>query len=381
MKMMVIGIGQCGNRIADEFSALGDRARRERGARVITDAFAFDTDSAALRGLQNISSKDRRITLGELRTRGHGTGGINTLGGQVAREEGYKLVDLLRQGKRLDETDAFLLTAGAAGGTGSGAMPVFMRTVKQRFPDRPVYGLVVLPFEHEEELEPRIAYNTALCLKAVINEADAVFLVDNQRYAAKDRSLAGNIAKTNRHIVNPFFSLLCAGEETKRKHIGISILDAGGIIQSLNGWTVLGYGKTDLPLITMPWDEVQNRGNLAIDAALRELSLQCDTRQAARALYLVSAPSREMNMDLVKYLGERIRTNAPSATMRFGDYPINKGLIDVTVIFSGLNEVEKVTGYYTSFSRKAEEMKKKNEAFEGVPSSTDDASKDVVPPV
>jgi len=377
---MIIGLGQCGNRIADEFARLGNRAQRERGAKVITDAFAVDTDASAMGGLQFIRShQDQRIVIGEAKTKSHGTGGLAELGSQIFKEDGYKVVDSLRKAKRFPETDAFLLIAGAAGGTGAGGIPVLTKIIKERYADKPVYSVIVLPFEHEEAIDERNILNTAVCLKSIYSVSDAVFLIDNERYVAKGYSLAGNIAKTNRLIAEPFFSLLCAGEETKRKRIGVHILDAGGILQSLSGWTVIGYGMLNLRLITLPWDEVQNKGNQVMEIALSELSLTCDTKSAVKALYMVSAPAEEMNIDLVKYLGERIHSLAPDATVRYGDYPFNKGSVDVTLIFSGLKDVEKVTNYYTKSVNIAESLKMKKDVAASMPSPTEEAAKDVPP--
>jgi cell division GTPase FtsZ len=380
MKLMIIGLGGCGNRIADEFARLGNRAQRERGARVITDAFAVDTDASAMGGLQFIKShKDQRIVIGEARTKNHGTGGLAELGAQVFKDDGYKIVDALRKAKRFPETDAFLLIAGAAGGTGAGGIPVLTKIMKERYTDKPVYSVIVLPFDHEQAIDERIILNTAVCLKSIHSASDAVFLIDNQRYAAKGYSLASNIEKTNRLIADPFFSLLCTGEETKRKRIGVHVLDAGGILQSLSGWTVVGYGSVNLRLITLPWDEIENKGNQVMEIALSELSLTCDTKSATKALYMVSAPAEEMNLDLVKFLGERLRNLAPEATIRYGDYPFNKGIIDVTLIFSGLKNVEKVTDYYTKSVSVAERMKTKKDVAAGTPSQTEEAAKDVPP--
>jgi cell division GTPase FtsZ len=378
MKLITIGLGQCGNRISDEFARLGKKAKRERGANVIIDAFAVDTDASAMGGLQYIKShSDRRIVVGENKTRSHGTGGMAELGSQILKDDGYKVVDAIRTAKRFTDTDAFLLIAGAAGGTGSGGISELISQIRERYVDKLIYALIVLPFEHEEEIDERTSYNTAMCLKSVHSLADATFLIDNQRYAAKGYSLAGNIAKTNRLIAEPFFSPLCAGEEKKRERIGVHILDAGGIIQSLSGWTIIGYGKLNLPIITLPWDEVENRGNQAMEIALSELSLNSDISQATNALYLVSAPEKEMNIDLVKYIGERIRSIAPDAKINYGDYPFNKGIIDVTLIFSGLKDVEKITDYYTKSISIAEEMKTTKDEVVKTSSTTDEVEASV----
>jgi hypothetical protein len=82
--------------------------------------------------------------------------------------------------------------------------------------------------------------------------ADAVFLVDNQRYVRKDSSIQTNLTKINSMIAEPFYNMLCAGEEKKSKYIGAKLLDAGDIIQTVVGWTVIGYGKTDAPISSGP---------------------------------------------------------------------------------------------------------------------------------
>ncbi|MBI2869576.1 MAG: cell division protein FtsZ, partial [Chloroflexi bacterium] len=43
MKLMVVGLGQCGGRIADEFARLGIRARARRKINILTGVFAVNT--------------------------------------------------------------------------------------------------------------------------------------------------------------------------------------------------------------------------------------------------------------------------------------------------------------------------------------------------
>ena len=387
MKLVVVGVGQCGNRIADEFARLNKRARGHRGIEIITGAFAVNTDAADLSGLYTIKPDyQHRILIGGEKTRGHGVAKLSELGAEIAREDGDKVIDALRSTKRFLETDAFLLVAGAAGGTGSGAMPIMTQSLRERYGDKPVYSMVVLPFEHEEETEERTVYNTAVCLKSVYSVADAVFLIDNQRYIRKDFSLRSNIAKINQLIVEPFYNLLCAGEEKKAKHIGAKMLDAGDIMQTLSGWTAIGYGKSLLPLIRLPFERTRDfrkkststyKGTQAMDEALGELSVKCNTKDSGRALYLLSAPAKEMNMDLIKELGEYLRSIAPEAIIRSGDYPRERGVMDVIVILSQLNDVEKVRRYYTKSAGIAEAVKRKQEATARGLSMTEEASKDV----
>lgn len=368
MKLTVVGLGQCGSRIADEFAKMGKRARKERGIEIITSAFAVNTDSADLSGLSCIKSDYRhRILIGGRRTSGHGVGKINDLAAEIARSDADKVIDAIRATKRFFESDAFLLVASTAGGTGSGSVPVIAQTIKQRYVDKSVYVLLVLPFEHEEQTEHRTVYNTATCLKSVNAVADAVILVDNQRYIKKDFSLKNNMAKINELIVEPFYDLLCVGEEKKVKNIGARLLDAGDIMQTLSGWTILGYGESQIPLFNFPFDWRKrsftrksietHKGIQAMDNAISELSLDCDPKDSSRALYLLAAPDKEMNMDLVKELGDYLKEVASEAIIRYGDYPRKGGKLTITVIMSQLRHVAKIKGYYDRFPQAMEKKR------------------------
>ena len=356
MKLVVVGFGQCGGRITDEFSRLNDRARSRRGIEIISGAFAVNTDVADLTCLTHIRSDYRhRILIGSHKTGGHGVGKINELGAELASQDGDKVIDALRSAEHFFETDAFLLIGGIAGGTGSGSMPVMAKMIKERYGDKPVYSLAVLPFEHEETTEARTTHNSATCLKATYSVSDAVFLIDNQRYVKKDYSLMNNMGAINQLIVEPFYDLLCAGEEKNAKHIGARLLDAGDIIQTLAGWTVLGYGESQLSGIRLPFYRTRNfrkkstethKGIQAMDQAISDLSLNCNPQDSGKALYLMSGPSVEMNMDLVKELGDCLKEVAPEAIIRYGDYPRKQKELRTTIVLSQLKNVEKVREYY-----------------------------------
>jgi cell division GTPase FtsZ len=387
MKLVIVGLGQCGGRIADEFARLNKKARSQRGIEIITGAFAVNTDAADLSGLVSISPDyQHRILIGGRRTGGHGVGKINELGAEVAKEDADKIVDAIRTAKHFFETDAFLLTAGVAGGTGSGAIPIVAQMIRERYMEKPIYAMAILPFAHEEQTEERTIYNAATCLKSLYKVADAVFLIDNQRYVRKDFSLRNNLSKINSLIVDQFYSLLCAGEEKKVRHIGAKMLDAGDIIQSLAGWTVIGYGKSPLPLFRwfsplsrnfIKKSTETHRGIQAMDEALSELSLKCNPADSGRALYLVSGPAKEMNMDLVKELADYLRGIGPQAVIRNGDYPREKGELDVTLVLSELGIVERVKWYYERATGVIQDLKGRRGEFEGKLKEIDDVAKDI----
>jgi cell division GTPase FtsZ len=354
---------------------------------IITGTFAVNTDSADLSGLHHIKPDyQHRILIGGRKTNGHGVGKVNELAAEVAKEDSDKVIDAIRTVKRLFDADAFLLAASAAGGTGSGSISVITQYLKERYRDKSIYNLIVLPFQHEEETEERSIYNSALCLKSANSVADAVFLVDNQRYIRKDFSLRNNLSKINASIVAPFYNLLCAGEEKKAKYIGAKILDAGDIMQTLAGWTVIGYGQSNMPTIRLPFERTNNfrrkgaethLGIQAMDEAIGELSIRCNPKDAGRALYLLTAPHREMNMDLVKELGDYLRELTPNAVIRNGDYPRGSGSLDVTVILSEMNEVEKIRDYYEKTTAIIPKLKRRQEEIEDKLKDIETAGKDL----
>ncbi len=357
MKLLVIGCGQCGGRIADTFGMLNRKAQVQRGMNIFTNILAVNTDIADLSGLYHIKSDyQHRILIGDQKTGGHGVGKINELGAEIASEDGDKVLESVRATPKLSEVDAFLLVAGAAGGTGSGAIPVLTQLLKEHYTDKPVYNLIVLPFKYEEMTEERSIYNVGTCLKSAYLAADAIFLVDNQRYIRKNASIKKNMAKINYQVVKPFYNLLCAGEETNPKYVGSRVLDAGDIIQTLSGWAVIGYGTARIPRFRFPFKEKLDfrqkstktqRGTQAMDEAIGGLTLRCNPTDARKALYLLTAPHEEMNMDLIKGLSASLKSMATEAIIRSGDYPRAKGSLDVTIILSELIGSRKVMDYFT----------------------------------
>jgi len=375
VKLLVIGCGQCGGRIADEFARLDRRARRQRRMEIITDAFAVDTDIADLSGLTTIKADyHHRILIGGQKTRGHGVGKVNELGAEVAKEDGDMVVEAVGATRPFPEVDGFLLIAGAAGGTGSGAIAILTQQLKERYVERPLYNMIVLPFKQEETIEARDFYNVATCLKSAYSVADAVFLVDNQRYARSKSSIGNNLDYINALVVEPFYNLLCAGEEKKNRYIGSRTLDAGDIIQTLIGWTVIGSGKSQVPRIGFPLIARRNfrekvteaeKGIQALDEALGGLSLECTPVDSRRVLYLLSGPSTEMSIGIIRDIQAHLKTIAPQASIRGSDYPREKGLLEVTVILSELAKVAKVMSYFSKAIEFISAAKNKERGIQG----------------
>ena len=76
-------------------------------------------------------------------------------------------------------------------------------------------------------------------------------------------------------------------------------------------------------------------------------------------------------------MGDYLRSLAPNAIIRNGDYPREKTALQVTVIVSALSDVEKVREYYQKATKLVPEHKKRAEAADVKLREIDEAAKDV----
>ncbi|PPD80418.1 hypothetical protein GOBAR_DD22652 [Gossypium barbadense] len=111
-KIKVVGVGGSGNNAVNRMIGSGLQG---------VDFYAVNTDSQAL--LQ--SSAENPLQIGELLTRGLGTGGNPLLGEQAAEESADAIANALKG------SDLVFITAGMGGGTGSGAAPVVAQIAKE----------------------------------------------------------------------------------------------------------------------------------------------------------------------------------------------------------------------------------------------------------
>ncbi|MEE9583125.1 MAG: cell division protein FtsZ, partial [Dehalococcoidales bacterium] len=68
---------------------------------------------------------------------------------------------------------------------------------------------------------------------------------------------------------------------------------------------------------------------------------------------------------------------APQAVIRNGDYPREKGALDITLILSQFSDVEKVRDYYTKSASLVEEFKERQKAKTSKSVLTEEAGKDI----
>jgi len=370
MKIVAIGIGQCGCNLADEFYAINNYSKSFFGRRIeiLTDAFAINTDETDLTSLRHIP-KDRRhrIAIGMARTFGHGVGKVNIEGAKLMKDVIPVVIDDVLSSNKFYESDAVVVIASGAGGTGSGAIGWLVKGLKQRV-DRPIYAIVVLPFAYEEKAEISYAViNSATCLKTVNQYADTVFLLDNERFGRGGISLSNNFKLINEQMVKNFFDLFCAGEEKTRKYVGSMVLDAGDIKQSLGGISTIGRGEVTLPTFHR-WRKDHyleaTRASVslagALGQAINNLCLNIDMEDARKAMALVCAPKDVITMRALAEITNSLEGRSPQAVVRIGDYPRRGKETSVTIVLSTLTAVDRMESLFV----RAEDLLKRRQKIE-----------------
>ena len=127
-RIKVIGAGGCGGNAINHMIASGLRN---------VDFVSVNTDSQAL--LNNTATS--RLQIGQVLTRGRGTGGNPEIGRKAALENEERLREVLA------EAEMVFVTAGMGGGTGSGSAPVIARFARES--GALTVGVVTKPFQFE----------------------------------------------------------------------------------------------------------------------------------------------------------------------------------------------------------------------------------------
>jgi len=370
MKIVAIGIGQCGCNIADEFYAINKYSKSFFGRKIeiLTEAFAINTDETDLTSLKHIpKDRNHRIVMGLSKTFGHGVGKINAEGNKLMKEITPVVIDDVLCSKKFYESDAIIVIASSAGGTGSGSIGYLVKELKDRI-EKPVYAIVVLPFSYEENAEISCAVlNTATCVNTVSQYADAIFLLDNERFGRGGTSLGNNLQMINLQMVKNFFDLFCAGEENHRKFIGSKVVDAGDIMQSLQGISTIGRGEVALSTFHR-WKKEDYREATkastglfgAFNQALNNLSLRIQMEDSRRILAMVCAPKDVITISVMAEISNALQARSPQAIVRMGDYPRRGKEISVSVVLSDITASDRMANFFT----RAESLIKKKQKIE-----------------
>ncbi|OYR69113.1 tubulin/FtsZ family protein [Halorubrum ezzemoulense] len=351
MKLALIGVGQAGGKVVDEFLAYD----AQTGADIVRGAIAVNTAKADLNGIDRLP-EDRRILIGQSRVKGHGVGADNELGAEVAEEDIDEIQGAL-DSVPVHEIDAFLVVAGLGGGTGSGGAPVIAKNLKRIYTE-PVYGLGILPGSDEGGI---YTLNAARSLKTFVDEVDNLMLFDNDAWRSSGESVGEGFDAINRELVQRFGVLFSAGEITEGSDVAESVVDSSEIINTLKGGGIssLGYADVEVnePKRSGLLSRFGNDSNEGIDsteatnrvtslvrkATLGRLTLPCEVSGTERALLVVAGPPEYLNRKGIEHGRKWLEEQTGSMEVRGGDYPRRgEGTVAGLVLLGGVTNVPRV---------------------------------------
>lgn len=203
LNVLIIGVGQCGNRILDSINKEafgGGVLSKYYGTQKFTshvETIAINTAMNDLKELRFTKAKDR-IHVPYL----HGVGANRNIGKQCF-EDNKEL--LLRSIEERGDFDVAFVIASSSGGTGSSFTPLLIEALKERYKFS-VYGIIVLPFREEGSI---YLQNSIFCLKEIIaGSSDGNIIVDNQFLKHLGKDIKSAYDGINRTVAQRFLFLL-----------------------------------------------------------------------------------------------------------------------------------------------------------------------------
>ncbi|AGB32102.1 cell division GTPase [Natrinema pellirubrum DSM 15624] len=347
MKLALIGFGQAGGKVVDEFLAFDERI----GGGFVESAIAVNSATTDLKGLERVPERNR-VLVGQARVKGHGVGADNELGAEIAEadiDEIQGAIDRIP----VHEIDAFLVVAGMGGGTGSGGAPVLAKHLRRIY-TQPVYGLGILPGTDEGGI---YTLNAARSFRTFVDEVDNLLVFDNDAWRSAGESVAGGYDRINREIVERFGLLFAAGEIDQGDHVAESVVDSSEIINTLSGGGVstIGYAsetvETDDGLLSsLTGDDGFDEGaatnrltSLVRKATLGRLTMPCDVASADRGLVVATGPPSRLNRKGVERGRQWLEDETGSMEIRGGDYPLpDRNEVGTIVLLSGVTDVPRI---------------------------------------
>lgn len=238
MNILLIGVGQCGNRILDAINkeafgggVISKYYGKQKFASHV-ETVAINTAINDLRELRFTKAKDR-IHVPYL----HGVG-ANRRTGKQCFEDNKEL--LLRAIEERGDFDVAFIIASASGGTGSSFLPLMIEAIKGRFKYN-VYGVLVLPFREEGAI---YLQNSIFCLKEVMDgSSDGNIIVDNQFLKHLGKDIKSAYDGINKTIAERFLLLLKALDSEM-----MMVTDLGDFKSVMSGGSrlaTMGFGTGD----------------------------------------------------------------------------------------------------------------------------------------
>ena len=370
MRVLLVGIGGAGCRIADALALHDSRSRSLR----CTDAVAVDSNADDLNALQTIPPGNRIFSQS-----------LDPFPAMVIphvlpHEEIIARLHSLDPG----DIDALVIVSGLGGGTAL-LIPDLVHYIRDRMTE-PVFGLLTLPCTREGDAAQ---VRAADAFDALVPLLDGIVLYDNERWYERAGSDSENeevrggdleirlpwqkpappvqripagYAGINTMIARQIGLLLRAGEVSD--HAGTEAaevaLDAGEVLNTMKGMgcIAIGYDREQIPaanpdLLTRlrpvghTIQESHQRASRMVTMARKAvdegISVSCELEGAKKALVLVAGPPHELSMRGYMTVRHWIDRSISGQEVRSGDYPLmGTRFVAILIVLSGLDRIPRV---------------------------------------
>ncbi|WP_299266347.1 tubulin/FtsZ family protein [Halorientalis sp.] len=347
MKVVLIGVGQAGGKIAQALAEFD----YDRGFEAVQGAFAVNTARA---DLQNIDIDT--MLIGQDRVKGHGVGGDNELGAEIMQAEATEVMDEL-DGRVTSQADAVIVVAGLGGGTGSGGAPMLTRELKRVY-TMPVYGLAVLPGRDEGAIYQA---NAGRSLKTFTREADSVLVIDNDAWKTSNESIEEGFAAINDRIAERIGLLLAAGEIVEG--VGESVVDSSEIINTLKNGGIASLGYASAVADEDAGENINAITSTARKALLTGTSLPQAVR-ADKALLVIAGHPDRIARKGVERARKWLEEETGSLEVRGGDFPLSSDRVAALVLLGGVERSQRVQDFLDRAREASQQQEESTESAE-----------------
>jgi cell division GTPase FtsZ len=326
LNVLMLGIGQCGNRILDSINkeAFGGSSRLSKyysrqkfPSRVET--IALNTAVNDLKELKFTTAKDR-LHVPNL----HGVGANRNTGKQGFWDNHDMIMEEIE--KRGDFDLAFVMTS-TSGGTGSSFSPLIIHELKKRYKNISVVPIAVLPFREEGTI---YIQNAAFCMRELMEvDAEGLILADNQYLKRCSGDIESAYDKINSMIAQRVLFLIEALDSEM-----LSVTDLGDFKTVMGGGLrmgTMGYYQADRksPSVESAIENSFKPGSLLFPANAYE--------DAARAMVIIQGSKEYLDVDEITKEVERLTSNVGHV---FKGIIIKKGYPRVLSVFTMANVPE-----------------------------------------
>ncbi len=341
LNVLILGVGQCGNRILDAINkeAFGGSTiskyclRPKFPSRVET--IAINTAVNDLKELRFTTAKDR-LHVPNL----HGVGANRNVGKQGFWENRDLIMEEVE--KRGDFDLAFVITS-TSGGTGSSFSPLLIQELKRRYRNIAVVTVAILPFREEGSI---YLQNAAFCMRELMEvDSEGLILVDNQYLTRCSGDIASAYNKINSMVAQRLLFLIESLDSEM-----LSVTDLGDFKTVMSGGlriSTMGFfqGDRKTPSVKVAIENSVKPGNLLYPANIFE--------DAARAMVIIQGSKEHLDADEIT---KEIEKLSASAGHVFKGLVVKKGYPKVLSIFA-LASVPELEALYAQAARAIQEEK------------------------